>query len=50
MYTIPAGTPVSLRNLLTGKRIARHITRKELTFSDLGGTGYGGVLYYFVRG
>ena len=40
MYTIPAGTPVSLRNLVTGKRIARYETRKPLSFTDLHGTGW----------
>ena len=49
-YEIPAGTRVSVRNLVTGKKITEHVTRKPLTFKDRSGTGYGGHVFYFQYG
>ncbi|MDB2685893.1 hypothetical protein N9Y42_01670 [Mariniblastus sp.] len=50
MYVMPAGTTVSIRNLLTGERIARYVTRKQLSFISISGTGYDGLLLYFKHG
>ena len=50
MYTIPAGTQVSIHNRLTGVRIDRYVTKKELTFDYPINTGYNGAVSYFVHG
>ena len=50
MYTIPAGTQVSIHNRLTGKWVDRYVTKKELTFVFPVSTGYNGAVLYFANG
>ena len=47
MYTIPAGTPVSILNLLTGEKIANYYTRRQLSFITYSRTAYDGHILYF---
>lgn len=50
MYEIPAGTPVEIHNIKTNGKLRRHVTRKQLTFQERSGTGYGGHVFYFQHG
>ena len=38
---------VEIRNTKTDNKVRRYQTKKELSFDDRAGTGYGGAIFYF---
>lgn len=46
-YIIPVGTAVEIRDTAKDDKVRPYVTKKELSFDDRAGTGYGGVIFYF---